>query len=143
MTKHILRIVLGVLVISLTAPAGLHAEKALQFNPEAPEMRDIKTVNKVLESFIAKHDRDAVKKVMAYTQARTSTYALLTMVEFYEHLSMDKLETMRQQSPERWQLFQTYINKALAWLSITKKADDFLGDHLDTTLKKELGEDSK
>jgi hypothetical protein len=37
-------------------------------------------------------------------------------------------------------VFQMYLNKALAWLSLTKKADDFLGGHLESALKAKLGE---
>jgi hypothetical protein len=47
---------------------------------------------------------------------------------------------MRQSSPKRWESLQNYMNKAIAWLSLSRKAENFLGGHLESVLKKELGE---
>jgi hypothetical protein len=32
------------------------------------------------------------------------------------------------------------MNKALSWLSLSRKAENFLGSNIEKTLKKELGE---
>ena len=128
--------VLLVLMVSTCYPAG----ESFNFNQKDPRMADIKTVNGMLNAYITKNDRDNVEKLMAHTQDRASNYALLLMVEFYEELSDDKLDTVKQESPERWKVFQMYLNKSLAWLSLAKKADDFLGGHLESALKAKLGE---
>ena len=132
--------VLTCMVLLVVMVATCHsAGESLNFNPKDPNMRDLKTVNGMLDAYIAKNDKRNVEKLMAHTQGWASNYALLLMVEFYEALSNDKLETVKQESPERWKVFQMYLNKALAWLFLTRKADDFLGGHLESTLKAKLG----
>ncbi len=140
MLKRKLTILTGILLIVLTASFSHGAGEKLRFNPEEPKMKDIKTVSDMLDSYITKNDRANIKSVLAYTQDRSSKYALLVMIEFHQDLSMDKLETMKQKSPQRWEKFQSYMNKALSWLSLSRKAENFLGSNLEKTLKKDLGE---
>jgi hypothetical protein len=140
MLKRTLTVLTGtVLLVLMTSPCH-PAGEGFNFNPKDPKVRNLKTVNGMLDACITKKDRDNVEKLTAYTQDRASNYALLIMSEFYEELSMGKLETVKQESPERWEVFQMYLSKSLAWLSLTKKADDFLGGHLESTLKAALGE---
>jgi len=138
--KKALSILIGTLLIALMASTGYPVEKKLNFNPKDPKMRDIKTVNDLLDAYIINKDNENVKKSMVYTQERASKYALLILIEFNEDLSMERLEAMRQSSPKRWELFQSYMNKSLAWLSLSRKAENFLGGQLGKTLKRELGE---
>ncbi len=140
MLKRKSTILAGILLIVLTASISHGAGENLRFNPEEPKMRDIKTVNEMLDSYITKNDRANIKSVLAYTQDRASKYALLVMIKFHQDLTMDKLQIMKQKSPQRWEKFQSYMNKALAWLSLSKKAENFLGSNSEKTLKKELGE---
>lgn len=140
MLKRKTTILTGILLIVLTASFSHGAGDNLRFNPEEPKVKDIKTVGDMLDSYITKNDRANIKNVLAYTQDRASKYALLVMIEFHQDLSMDKLEIMKQKSPQRWEKFQSYMNKALTWLSLSRKAENFLGSNSEKTLKKELGE---
>ena len=139
MLKRTLAVLTGTVLLVVMVATCHSAGGSLNFNPKDPKMRDLKTVNGMLDTYIAKNDKSNVEKLMAYTQGWASNYALLLMVEFYEALSNDKLEAVKQESPEQWQVFQMYLNKALAWLFLTRKADDFLGGHLESTLKAKLG----
>jgi len=139
--KRGLTILIGTLLLILVAPESYGAGENTHFNPKDPRMSDIKIVNDTLDTYIVKKDRDNIEKLMAYTQDRVSKYAQLILIEFHEDLSMEKLEIMRQNSPQRWVLFQGYINKALAWFSISRKAENFLGIHLEKAIKKDLGEE--
>ena len=143
MGKRTLSLLTGILLLVLVISPCHAAEKNLDFNSKDPKIKDINTVNGMLDAWITKNDRGSIEKLMAYTKDRGSMYALLIMSEFYEDLSLGKLETMRQGSPERWNVFQSYLNKALAWLALTRKADNFLGGHLESTLKEKLGENEK
>ena len=138
--KKTLTILVGALLVLLTASANLGARENLNFNPKDPQMRDVKIVNDILDTYITKKDKSNIERVKAYTQDRSSKYALLIMIEFNEDLSMEKLEAMRQRSPKRWEVFQSYFNKALAWLSLSRKAENFLGGNSGKAIKKELGE---
>jgi hypothetical protein len=129
-----------ILLIVLTASISHGAGDTIRFNPEEPKMKDIKTVGNMLDSYITNNDKANIKSILAYTQDRASKYALLVMIEFHQDLSMDKLQMMKQKSPQRWEKFQSYMNKALTWLSLSRKAENFLGSNLEKTLKKELGE---
>ena len=129
-----------ILLIVLTASISHGAGDAIRFNPEEPKMKDIKTVGNMLDSYITNNDKANIKSILAYTQDQASKYALLVMIEFHQDLSMDKLQMMKQKSPQRWEKFQSYMNKALTWLSLSRKAENFLGSNLEKTLKKELGE---
>jgi len=140
MMKRTTTILAGILLIVLTASISRGAGENLRFNPEEPKMKDIKMVSDMLDSYITKNDRANIKSVLTYTQDRASKYALLVMIEFHQDLSMDKLQIMKQESPQRWEKFQSYMNKALSWLSLSRKAENFLGSNLEKTLKKELGE---
>jgi len=133
-------LVCTLLFLLLLSSASHSAREKLSFNPKDPKMNDIKTVNTMLNTYIAKKDRNNVERLMAYTQEQVSKYTLLIMIEFYENLSVDKLEKLRQSSPERWKTFEMHLNKTLVWLSLTKRADGFLGGHLEEALKEELGE---
>ena len=139
MLKRTLAVLTGTVLLVVMVATCHSAGESLNFNPKDPKMRDLKTVNGMLDAYIAKKDKSNVEKLTAYTQDRASNYALLLMVEFYEELSDDKLDTVKQESPERWKVFQMYLNKALAWLFLTRKADDFLGGHLESALKAKLG----
>ena len=130
-------ILTGILLTILTAS---FSHGALRFDPEDAKMKDIKTVSDMLDSYITKNDRANIKSVLAYTQDRASKYALLVMIKFHQDLTMDKLQIMKQKSPQRWEKFQSYMNKALSWLSLSRKSENFLGSNLEKTLKKELGE---
>jgi len=110
-----------------------------EFNPQDPRMRNIKVVSQLLNAYITKNDRENIERLMAYTKDHVSKYARLIAIEFYDDLSLDKLKTMSKTSPDRWRVFQNYINKACCWLSLTKKADTFLGGHLAKSLKEKLG----
>ena len=138
--KGMLSILAGTIVLLLMVSTCHPEGESLNFNPKDPKMKDIKRINGLLDAYITKKDRDNIEKLMSYTKDRLSKYCLLIMIEFYEDLSKDKLETVRQKSPERWKVFQIYLNRAFAWLSLTKKADDLLGGHLESVLKAELGE---
>jgi len=135
--KKALSISIGTLLIALMVSTGYPVEKNINFNPKDPKMRDIKTVNDLLDAYIIGKDNENLKKTMAYTQNRASKYALLILIEFNEDLSMERLEAMRQSSPKRWELFQSYLNKSLAWLFLSRKAEKFLGGQLAKTLKRE------
>ena len=129
-----------ILLIVLTASISHGAGNTIRFNPEEPKMKDIKTVGNMLDSYITNNDKANIKSILAYTQDQASKYALLVMIEFHQDLSMDKLQMMKQKSPQRWEKFQSYMNKALTWLSLSRKAENFLGSNLEKSLKKELGE---
>ena len=140
MVKKILITSFAILLATLTASMNYGVEGNLSFDPKDPKMRDIKIVNGLLDTYITEKDKGNIERVKAHTQARASKYALLILVKFNEDLSMEKLETMRQKSPKRWALLQSYMNNAITWLSLSKKAENFLGGHLESALKKELGE---
>ena len=129
--KRTLAVWMVILLAVLTASTTFGIEKKLKFDPNAPKMKDIISVNDMLDSYITKN---------AYTLDRGSKYSGLLMIEFHDDLSWDKLETLKQRSPDRWELFQRYLNKSLAWLSLSRKAENFLGGHLGEAIKKELGE---
>ena len=129
-----------ILLIVLTASISHGAGDTIRFNPEEPKMKDIKMVGNMLDSYITNNDKANIKSILAYTQDRASKYALLVMIEFHQDLSMDKLQMMKEKSPQRWEKFQSYMNKALTWLSLSRKAENFLGSNLEKSLKKELGE---
>jgi len=138
--KRALTIMIGILCAILTTSADLRSKENLAFDQANHEMRNIKTVNDVLDTYITNEDRVNIERIKVYTLERTSKYAILLMIEFHEELSMEKLEIMKQNSPKRWELFQGYMNKALSWLSLSKKAENFLGGNTLKALKKELGE---
>ena len=140
MLKRKSTILTGILLLVLTASISHGAGENISFNPAEPKMKDIKTVNDMLDSYITKNDRGNIESILAYTQDRVSKYALLVMIEFHKDLSMDKMQIMKQNSPQRWETFQNYMNKALTWLSLSRKADNFLGSNSAKTLKKELEE---
>ncbi len=62
------------------------------------------------------------------------------MIEFKDDLSLEKVQQMKQQSPERWKLFNSYLTKAAGWTRISLKAGKFTGKNLLKKIKKELGE---
>ena len=136
--------ILAVLAVAFLAiPAAsttFGVEKKLTFDPDNPETRDMITVNDMLDLYITKNDRENTERIMAYTLERGSKYSGLLMVEFHDDLSWDKLETLKQRSPQRWKLFQRYLNEGLGWLSLSRKAENFLGGDLAKDIKKELGE---
>jgi hypothetical protein len=111
-----------------------------EFNPQDPRMRNIKVVSHLLNAYISKSDRANVERLMAYIKHHVSDYARLIGTEFYDDLNLKKLDAMRKESPERWKVFERYLNKALSWLALTKKADTFLEGHLTKSLKETLGE---
>ena len=135
-------VVLAVVVLALpTSSTTFGVEKTLTFDPNDPETRDIITVNDMLDSYIAKNDRENAERLMAYTLDRGSKYSAVLMIEFHDDLSWDKLDTLKKRSPHRWELFQRYLSQSLAWLSLSRKAEKFLGDDLAKEIKKELGEE--
>jgi len=140
MKKRTLAALTITLLVVLTASIGYGVVNNLGFNPKDPKMGDIKIVNDGLNTYITKNDRENTERLMGYTVDRVSKYALLIMIEFHEDLNIEKLETMKQSSTKRWESLQNYMNKAIAWLSLSKKAENFLGGHLESVLKKELGE---
>jgi len=140
MTKRTLAVLTVTLLAVLTASTTFGVEKKLTFDPNAPKIRDIIAVNDMLDSYITKNDRDNAERLKAYTLDRGSKYSVLLMIEFHDDLSWEKLETLKQRSPHRWELLQRYMNEALAWLSLSRKADKFLGDNVGEAIKKELGE---
>ena len=140
MTKRTLAVLMVTLLAVLTASITFGMEKKLKFDPNDPKMRDIIAVNDMLDSHITKNDRENAESLRAYTLDRGSKYIALLMIEFHDDLSWNKLETLKQRSPHRWELLQRYMNEALAWLSLSRKADKFLGGNLGEAIKKELGE---
>jgi hypothetical protein len=110
------------------------------FDPKDPKVQDMTIVNDALDTFIMNKDKINVEKIQAYTSERAGKYCLLLMASFKDDLTMDKLEIMRQTSPARWETFQNYLNKAMAWLTLAMKAEKFLGGNVAAGLKKELGE---
>lgn len=133
--------VLAVVVLALSAASiTFGTEKKIPFDPDLLKNRDIIAVKDMLDSYITKNDRENAKRLMAYTLDRGSKYSALLMIEFHDDLSWDKLETLKQKSPQRWELFQRYLNQSLAWLSLSRKAENFLNDDLAKVIKKELGE---
>lgn len=110
------------------------------FDPKDPKVQDMTIVNDALDTFIMNKDKINVGKIQAYTSERAGKYCLLLMASFKDDLTMDKLEIMRQTSPARWETFQSYLNKAMAWLTLAMKAEKFLGGNLVGGLKQELGE---
>ena len=135
--KRTLAVLMVILLAVLTASTSFGE---LTFDPNAPKIRDIIAVNDMLDSYITKNDRDNAERLKAYTLDRGSKYSVLLMIEFHDDLSWEKLETLKQRSPHRWELLQRYMNEALAWLSLSRKADKFLGGNLGEAIKKELGE---
>ena len=140
MKRTMIVLVLAFLAIP-AASVTFGVEKKFAFDPNDPERRDIITVNDMLDSYIAKNDRENAERLMAYTLDRGSKYSAVLMIEFHDDLSWDKLDTLKQRSPHRWELFQRYLSQSLAWLSLSRKAEKFLGDDLAKEIKKELGEE--
>jgi len=139
--KRTLAVLMVTLLAVLTASISYGVEKKLKFDSNAPKMEDIISVNDMLDSYIIKNNRENAERLKAYTLDRGSKYSLLLMIEFQEDLSWDKLETLKQRSPHRWELFQKYLNQALAWISLSRKAENFLGGNLGESIKKQLGEE--
>jgi len=140
MMKRTLAVLTVTLLAVLTASTTFGVEKKLTFDPNDTKMRDIIAVNYMLDSYITKNDIENAESLKAYTLDRGSKYSVLLMIEFRDDLSWDKLETLKQRSPHRWKILQRYLNQAQAWLSLSRKADKFLGDNVGEAIKKELGE---
>ncbi len=138
--RKILIILLGVILAITTPIINYAGGENPSFNPQDPTMWDSKKVNTLLETSLSANDKKTIEKIMAYTQEQVGQYVLLIATEFYDDLSPDKIVTMRKVSPERWSKLQNYLEKLFAWLSLSKKADSFLGNQLEKTLKDELGE---
>jgi len=139
--RTILIILLGVIFAIITPMINYAGEENPSFNPQDPTLRDSKTVSTLLETSLSANDRKTIEQIRAYTQEQVGQYALLIATEFYDDLNPDKLfKTMRKISPERWKILQSYTDKGLNWLSLSKKADTFLGNQLEKALKEELGE---
>ena len=134
------RAVLAVVILALpVATMTFGREKEVPFDPGLLKNRDIIAIKDMLDSYIVRNDRDNAERVKRYTLDRGSKYSALLMIEFHDDLSWDKLETLKQRSPQRWERFQRYLNQSLAWLSLSRKAENFLGGDLAKDIKKELG----
>jgi hypothetical protein len=138
--RTILIILLGVILAIITPLISYAGEENPGFNPHDLKVPVYKTISDILETARAAGDTDTIENIMVYSQKQMSEYALLILMEFYDDLSKDRLDTIRQYSPEQWQMLKGYLDKAMSWLSLTKKADTFLGNQLGKTLKAELGE---
>ena len=140
MKKRPLTVLTVNLLAILTASITFGAEKKSAFNSNDPNTRDIITVNAMLDSYITKNDRENAERLKAYTLDRGSKYSILLMIEFHDDLSWNKLETLKQRSLHRWELLQRYLNKTQAWLSLSRKAENFLEGDLVKDIKETLGE---
>lgn len=139
--KRALTFLTVALLALLTVSTTFGVEKEFAFDPNNPKMRNIIAVNDMLDSYITKNDRENAERLKAYTLDRGSKYSGLLMIEFHDDLSWARLGTLKQRSPHRWESFQRYLNEGLGWLSLSRKAEDFLGGDLAKDIKKELGEE--
>lgn len=138
--RRAMAMVVGIVMILLSVRAHPQAGDSSNFDPKDPKVQDMTICNDALDTFIAQKDRTNVERIRTFTSERAGKYALLLMADFKDELTMDKLEIMRQTSPDRWAVLQNYLNRSLAWLALAMKAEKFLGGSLVGELKKELGE---
>ena len=115
-------------------------EAKCEFAPGDPKANDPGYVNEQLDACISGGKRDDAKKIANYAAERAGRYGLLIMVEFNDELTLEKIQQMKDKSPERWKMFNKYFAKALKWTNISLKASKFGGKDLGKKIKKELGE---
>ena len=115
-------------------------EAKCEFAPGDPKANDPGYVNEQLDECISGGKREDAKKIARYAAERAGRYGLLIMVEFNDELTLEKIQQMKDKSPERWKMFNKYFSKAMKWTDISLKANKFAGKDLGKKMKKELGE---
>jgi len=115
-------------------------EAKCEFAPGDPKANDPGYVNEQLDACISGGKREDAKKIARYAAERAGRYGLLIMVEFNNELTLEKIQQMKDKSPERWKMFNKYFSKAIKWTDISLKANKFVGKDLGQKIKKELGE---
>jgi len=103
-------------------------------------VNDPQYVSESLDKCISKGNYDDAKKIAKFATKKAGKYGVLILVEFRDELTLEKVQKMKQESPQRWKLFNSYLNKAVKWVKISLKASKFTGGDLGKKIKKELGE---
>jgi len=105
-----------------------------------PKANNPEYVNKCLDRCVRKGKREDAKRIKHYAAERAGKYGILLLTEFNDELTLGKVQQMKQKSPSRWKLFNSYLAKAINWINISLKASRFTGSDLAKEVKKQLSE---
>jgi len=111
-----------------------------KFLESDPKANDPVYVNECLDKSITGGKKEEAERIARFAADKAGKYGVLIMIKFKDDLSLGKVQQMKEQSPERWKLFNSYLTKAASWTRISIKAGKFTGKNLLKKLKKELGE---
>ncbi len=130
---------LVVVVIGLCVTLAIDDAEG-KFAENDPKANDPTYVNECLDKCITGGKKEDAERIARFAADKAGKYGVLIMIEFKDDLSLEKVQQMKQQSPERWKLFNSYLTKAAVWTRISLKAGKFTGKYLLKKIKKELGE---
>jgi len=138
MRMRSVKVTLLVVLIGLCVTLAIEDSEG-KFLASDPKANDPAYVNECLDKYIMEGKKEDAEQIARYAADKAGKYGTVIMIEFNSELSLEKMQQMQAQSPERWTLFNNYLASAAAWTRISLKAGKFTGKNIVGEIKKSLG----